>query len=51
MSKMKVNASGLNLRSAPVTEPGNIILVLPRGHEVETLDDARTGVPRGRNDC
>ncbi|MGC2234579.1 MAG: SH3 domain-containing C40 family peptidase [Pyrinomonadaceae bacterium] len=46
MSKMKVNASGLNLRSAPVTEPGNIILVLPRGHEVEALDDAHGQVFR-----
>ncbi|MBO0950879.1 SH3 domain-containing C40 family peptidase [Fibrella forsythiae] len=36
---MKVIAAGLNLRSAPVTDPDNIILVLPRGHEVETLND------------
>ncbi|MDQ3799481.1 MAG: DUF2272 domain-containing protein [Acidobacteriota bacterium] len=39
MARMIVSAAGLNLRSAPVTEPDNIILVLPRGHEVEALDE------------
>ena len=40
MPKMIVTASGLNLRSTPETDPENIILVLPRGQEVKTLDES-----------
>jgi hypothetical protein len=36
MAKMRVNTAALNLRSAPVTDPNNIIL--PRGHEVNTIN-------------
>jgi hypothetical protein len=39
MAKMRVNTAALNLRSAPVTDQNNIILVLPRGHKVDTLDE------------
>lgn len=39
MAKMRVNTAALNLRSAPVTDPNNIILVLRRGHQVEMLDE------------